>query len=197
MARLTVEPDLLRAGSWTVRSDNSAALAGVSDAIVSGLGLQSDALGAWAIHYDEQDQHAEDAYARERQEVGVHAQVQVMVRPTAARRNVVYIDRMHFVTVSAPPQAGSRLLGMYVGTMGDIALSVHHPSVSQQVGALLQRMAAGDQSLADGRELTQLSRFVVGFERNDAAAVWVGAPPALALHVQQALGQLATLVSAW
>lgn len=196
MAQLHVQPDLLVPGSWTVQSDHPGALAGISDAIVQTLGLQGEALAVWALHYDEQDQHAENAYARERQELGMHASAQVIVRPTPARSNVVYVDRLHLVGVAAPPSAGSRLAGLYVGTQGDLVMSVHHPSVTHQIGAALMRLP-DDADARSGHALVGDSRFVVSIDRRHPTAVQVRAPQPMALSVQDALSRLATLVAAW
>ncbi|MCW2956075.1 MAG: hypothetical protein JWO69_944 [Thermoleophilia bacterium] len=196
MAQLQVQTDMLVPGSWTVRSDHPGALAGVSDAIVQSLGLSGEALGAWALHYDEQDMHAEDAYARERHELGMHANVQVVALPTPARAHTVYVDRLHLLAVAAPPDAGSRLAGLYVGTAGDLVLSVHHPSVTMNVGGVLSQLPH-DRSLQDGQRLVGDSRFVLHFHRDDPTAVQVRAPQPMALPVQDALGRLAGLVAGW
>ncbi|MBC7460492.1 MAG: hypothetical protein H7287_03950, partial [Thermoleophilia bacterium] len=179
MAHLAIEADLLMPGSWVIRSDHPAALAGVSDAIVQTLGLQGEALGTWCVHYDEQDHHAEDAYVRERQELGMHAQAQIVVRPTAlAQRNVVYLDRLHLVAIAGPPTAGSRLAGMYVGSGGrdprsggDLVISVHHPSVAHQVWSALMRNPEGGDALRTGHELVADSRFVLSVDRREPTSV--------------------------
>ena len=204
MAQLLVQPNMLVPGAWTVSSDHPAALAGVSDAIVQTLGLEGESLGAWCLHYDEQDLHAEDAYARERGELGVYAQSQVVVLPSPHSAHTIYLDRLHLVTSSAPPQAGSRLAGLYVGTPGrepraggDLVLSVHHPSVASHMGGLLARLPHGGASLRDGHELVPDSRFVLTYDRREQSSVLVRAPQPMALAVQDALGRLAMLVAGW
>ena len=197
MAQLTVESDMFQPGHWTLRSDHPSALAAVPDAVVQTMGLQGEALGAWALHYDEQDLHAEDAYARERQELGMHAQAQVVALPTAARAHVVYIDRLHLVAWAAPAGAGSRLAGLYVGTAGDLVLCVHHPSVTAQVAQELTRLPQGGRELRDGSSLVPNSRFVVSFDREQPDSVRVRAPQPMALAVQDALGRLRDLVAGW
>jgi hypothetical protein len=204
MAQLHVEPNMLVAGTWTVSSDHPGALAGISDAIVQTLGLQGEALGAWCLHYDEQDLHAEDAYARERGELGMYAQSQVVVLPSPHSAHTIYLDRLHLITIAAPPQAGSRLAGLYVGSPGrepraggDLVLSVHHPSVTTHVGGLLGRLPYGGASLRDGHELVPDSRFVLTYDRREPTSVLVRSPQPMALAVQDALGRLATLVAGW
>ncbi|MCW2961763.1 MAG: hypothetical protein JWM25_1968 [Thermoleophilia bacterium] len=196
MAQLQVTPDLLTPGRWTVRSDHPGALAGVSDAIVQTLNLQNEALAAWALHYDEQDMHSEDAYARERQELGIHAQSLVVALPTPARAHTVYIDRLHLLAQAAPPAAGSRLAGLYVGSAGDLVLAVHHPSVTMQVGGTIAQLPH-DRTLRDGQRLVGDSRFVLVYDREDPTAVQVRAPQPMAMPVQDALGRLAGLVAGW
>jgi hypothetical protein len=204
MAQLQIEPDLLAPGRWTVRSDHPSALAAVSDAIVQSLGLQEDALGVWALHYDEQDLHAEDAYARERGELGFQANSQVVVLPTPHAHNVVYLDRLHLVAVSGSPAAGSRVAGLYVDTVrrdqqrggGDVLLVVHEPAATPQIAAQLGQLPH-DRSLREGHQLVANSRFVLRVDREQPLTVRVAAPQPLALPVQDALGRLRDLVAGW
>lgn len=204
MAGFVIQPDVLLPGSWIVQSDHPGALAAVCDAVVQTLALEGEALGLWALHYDEQDLHAEHAYARERSELGLHAQSQVVVLPTPYRGHTIFLNRLQLVAVAAPPAAGSRIAGLYVGSQGrdprsggDLLLSVHHPSVSHQVGAALARIPHGGPALQDGHELVADSRFVLHYDRQDDTVVRVRAPQAMALPVQESLMRLATLVATW
>ena len=89
MAQLQVESDPFLPGRWTLRSDHPGALAAIPDAIVQVLGLDADVLSAWAVHYDEQNEYAENAYANERRELGHGPVAEVISLPRSPQPHVV------------------------------------------------------------------------------------------------------------
>lgn len=202
MAQLLVETDQFLPGRWTIRSDNPSALAAVPDAIVQVLDLGGESLSATACHYDEQNEHAEDAYANERREVGYGPLVEVVNLPRAPQPNVVWIDRQHLVVGSAPPGLGSRLLGLYVGSNGSMTLATCHPSVAAQVTHFLREDVGRDEAW-ERQDFVAMCRFVVRYPalsvHGEAPTdlLHVRAPQAMALGVNDALGRLAMTVAGW
>ncbi len=206
MAQLTVESDPFLPGRWTLRRDHPGALAAVPDAIVQVLGLDGDVLSAWAVHYDEQNEYAENAYANERREIGYGPQVEVISLPRTPQPHVVWIDRQHIVVGAAPPPLATRLLGLYVGSNGTITLALSDPSVAGQVHASLRGMvdapkAAGDVWSTD--QFVGLNRVVIRYDalslhgEAPTNVLHVRAPQATALAIQGALGQLQGMVAGW
>ncbi len=206
MAQLQVESDPFLPGRWTLRSDHPGVLAAIPDAIVQVLGLDGDVLSAWAVHYDEQNEYAENAYANERREIGYGPAVEVVSLPRAPQPHVVWIDRQHLVVGNAAPPLATRLLGLYAGSNGTITLAISDPSVAGQVHASLRSMVDGGR---DGEEgwtsdpFVGLTRFVVRYDalskhgEAPTNAVHVRAPQPMALAVQGAIGQLQQMVAGW
>lgn len=202
MAQLLVETDQFLPGRWTIRSDHPSALAAVPDAIVQVLDLGGESLSATACHYDEQSEHAEDAYANERREVGYGPLVEVVNLPRAPQPGVVWIDRQHLLVGSAPPGLGSRLLGLYVGSNGSMTLATCHPSVSAQVTHALRDDIGRDEAW-ERHDLVAMSRFVVRYPalslHGEAATnlLHVRAPQPMSMGVNDALTRLAHTVASW
>jgi hypothetical protein len=202
MAQLIIEGDPYQPGRWTLRSDNPSVLAAVPDALVQVLELGADTLSMSAVHYDEQREFAEHAYADERREVGYGPQVEVVSLPRAPRPGVVWIDRLHLLVGSASPQVASRLLGLYVGSNGSMTLCVSHPSVAAQVVATL-REDLGINDTWEHPDFDALNRFVVRYSAlskhgdRPGNTLAVRAPQPTALAVQGALGQLQQMVAGW
>jgi hypothetical protein len=206
VAQLAVDADPFLPGRWTVRSDHPAALAAIPDAIVQVTGGGADVLSARAVHYDEQNEHPEHAYANERRELGIGPVAEVLALPRAPQPHVVWIDRQHLLVGAAAPRLASRLLGLYAGSNGTITLAVSDPSVAAQVHATLRaQVEAPRDSVAgwDSDAFVSLTRFVVRYDalslhgEAPTDAVQVRAPQQMALAVQQALGQLQQLVAGW
>lgn len=206
MATLTTEADPIFPGRWTIRSDHPSALAAIPDAIIQVLGLGSDVLSAWAVHYDEQSEHAENAYANERREVGYGPTAEIIALPRAPQPHVVWIDRQHLLVGAAPAALATRLLGLYVGSNGTITLTISDPSVGGQVHATLRSMIEGGRAAADAWSsdaFVALTRVVVRYDalslhgESPTNVVHVRAPQPMALAVQGALGQLAGMVAGW
>ncbi|MCB0879799.1 MAG: hypothetical protein KDC46_12575 [Thermoleophilia bacterium] len=206
MAQLVVQSDPLVPGRWTVQSEHPGALAAVPDAIVQVTDGGADVLSARAVHYDEQNEYAENAYANERRELGHGPVAEVVALPRAPEPNKVWIDRQHLVVGAAPPRLATRLLGLYVGSNGSITLAVSDPSVAAQVHATLRaQIEAPPDTIAtwDSEIFVSLNRFVVrydalslhGEKRTDV--VQVRASQQMALTVQNALLQLQQLVAGW
>lgn len=197
MAQLHVESDPFHAGRWTLRSDHPSVLAAVPDALVQVLELGSDALAAWALHPDEQAGIRDAAYHDELRELGHGAAVEVveLVRPW--QQHVVWVDRYHLVVRAAPPAAGSRLLGLYVGSKGRLVLSVHHPSVAGIVQQLVAAMPADGGAAWEAADHVGSARFVLRYSPDEPDAVQLRAPQPMAHGVQEALGRLAGMVAGW
>lgn len=202
MAQLIIEGDPYQPGRWTLRSDNPSVLAAVPDAIVQVLDLGGDVLSFTAVHYDEQREYAEHAYANERQEIGYGPQVEVVALPRAPKPNVVWIDRLHLLVTSASPAIGSRMLGLYVGSNGSMTLCVSHPSVAAQVVANL-RQDLGMNDVWEHPDFVAFNRFVLRYDalsrHGDRAggALHVRAPQPMALGVQDALLRLQQIIGDW
>lgn len=206
MAQLVVEADPFLPGRWTLRSDHPSALAAIPDAIVQVTGGGADVLSARAVHYDEQNEHAEDAYANERAELGYGPVAEVVSLPRSPQPHTVWIDRHHLVVGAAPPALASRLLGLYVGSNGTITLAVSDPSVAAQVHATLHAQVTAPRDTVPGWDsdaFVASCRFVVRYDalslhgEAPTNVVQVRAPQPLALTVQGALTQLQQLVAAW
>ncbi len=206
MAQLVIDADQFRPGRWTITSDHAGALAAVPDAIVQVTDGGADVLSARAVHYDEQRDHAEDAYSNERRELGIGPLVDVIALPRAPEPNKVWIDRQHLLVGAASPRLATRLLGLYAGSNGTITLAVSDPSVAAQVHATLRaQVEAPVDTVAgwDSDQFISLTRFVVRYDalslhgeaRTDQ--VHVRAPQPMALTVQGALAQLQQLVAGW
>lgn len=206
MAHLVIESDPLAPGRWTVQSSHPGALAAVPDAIVQVTDGGADVLSARAVHYDEQGEFAENAYANERRELGHGPVAEVISLPRAPEPNKVWIDRQHLLVGAAPPKLATRLLGLYVGSNGSITLAVSDPSVAAQVHATLRaQVEAPPDAVAswDADVFVSLNRFVVrygalslhGEKRTDV--LQVRAPQQMAMNVQNALLQLQQLVAGW
>lgn len=206
MAQLQIESDPFLPGRWTLRSDHPGALAAVPDAIVQVLGLDSDVLSAWAVHYDEQNEYAENAYANERREIGFGPSVEVVSLPRAPQPHVVWIDRQHLVVGNAPAALATRLLGLYAGSNGTITLAISDPSVAGQVHATLRAMVDGGPAAEEGWSsdpFVGLNRVVVRYDalskhgEAPTNVIHVRASQPMALAVQGALGQLQQMVAGW
>lgn len=202
MAQLSIESDPFLPGRWTLRADHPSALAAIPDALVQVLDLGGETLTVAACHYDEQQEHAEDAYANERQEIGFGPQVEVIALPRAPQPHVVWIDRQHLLVSSAQPPLGSRLLGLYVGSNGSMTLAVSHPSVAAQVSAALREDLGRDDAW-ERLDFIALNRFVVRYGalslhgEAPTNVVHVRAPQPMALGVQEALLRLQQTVATW
>ncbi len=206
MAQYVVESDPFLPGRWTIRSDHPSVLAAVPDAIVQVTGGGADVLSAHAVHYDEQNEHAEDAYANERRELGIGPIVNVIALPRSPQPNVIWIDRQHLLVGAAPPVAASRLLGLYAGSNGSITLAVSDPSVAAQVHATLHAMIEAPKDAVPGWDsdpFVALCRFVVRYDalslhgEAPTNVLRVRAPQQMAMAVQQALGELQHVVAGW
>ena len=214
MAQLIVESDPFLPGRWKLTSDHPSALAAVPDAIVQVLGLDADVLSAWAVHYDEQNEFAENAYANERRELGHGPVAEVVSLPRAPQPHVVWIDRQHLVVGAAPARMATRLLGLYAGSNGTITLAISDPSVAGQVHATLREFAHGTNPYATadhlgandawgGEPFVALNRVIVRYDalslhgEAPTNALHVRAPQATALAVQNALAQLQGMVAGW
>ena len=206
MAQLVVESDQFQPGRWTITCAHPGALAAVPEAIVQVTNGGADVLSARAVHYDEQGDHAEDAYANERRELGIGPLVDVLALPRAPQPNKVWIDRQHLLVGAASPQLATRLLGLYTGSNGPITLAVSDPSVAAQLHATLRAQVeapAGTVATWDSEPFVAMTRFVVRYDalslhgeaRTDQ--LQVRAPQPMALAVQGALGQLQQVVATW
>jgi hypothetical protein len=202
MAQLIVESDQFQPGRWTLRADHPSVLAAVPDAIVQVLDLGGEALTVAACHYDEQNEHAEDAYANERREIPHGPHVEVVALPRAPQPHVVWIDRQHLLVGSAPPALGSRLLGLYVGSNGSMTIAVSHPSVAAQLYHALREDLARDEAWQQLDFVSQ-ARFVVRYDalskhgEAPTNVLHVRAPQPMAMQVQDALGRLQQMVAGW
>lgn len=206
MAQLHVESDPFLPGRWSIRSDHPGALAAIPDAIVQVLGLDSDVLSAWAVHYDEQTEYAENAYANERREIGHGPHAEVIALPRAAQPHVVWIDRQHLLVGAAPAQLATRLLGLYVGSNGTITLAISDPSVAASVHASLREMVGGGRAMDEAwtsDQFVSLNRVVIRYDalslhgEAPTNVVKVRAPQPMALAVQDAIGRLTQTVAPW
>lgn len=197
MAQLLLEQDSFQPGRWTVRSNSPAALAAVPDALVQVLGLGDEALAAWALHPDEQAGIRDAAYHEELHELGPAASVEVveLVRPW--QQNVVWVDRYHLLVTAARPAAGSRLLGLYVGSTGRIVVGVHHPSVAALVQQEFARLPNDHGRDWQSQALVANCRFVLCSTPQQPGTLELRAPQPMAQPVQGALQQLAAMVAAW
>lgn len=130
MARLTVQPDPVRAGRIVVSADHPAALAAVADALLASGAFDGVVMAAWGLHPTEQDELRSHAYADDRAELGADAQLEVVELPRPREARVVWIDRYHLVVHAARAAVATRVLGLYVGSRGELVISLHHPSVA-------------------------------------------------------------------
>jgi hypothetical protein len=197
MAQLQLEQDPFRAGRWTITSTDPRVLASVPDALVQSLGLGTDPLVAWGLHPDEQDGSRDAAYREELAEIGFGPLVQVVELPRPFRPNVVWVDRYHLLVAAAPATLGTRLLGLYVGSKGQLVVGVHDPSVSATVQQAL--VALPDQGTAnwDSDHLVSQVRFLLRYAPSNPHAVELRAPQAFAQGAQTALLNLQQYVAAW
>lgn len=202
MAQLIVETDQFQPGRWTLRADHPSVLAAVPDAIVQVLDLGGESLTVSACHYDEQSEHAEDAYANERQEIPHGPTVEVVALPRAPQPHVVWIDRQHLMVGSAPAGLGSRLLGLYVGSNGSMTIAISHPSVAAQVYHALREDLARDERWQQPDFVSQ-ARFVVRYDalskhgEAPTNVLHVRAPQPMAHPVQDAITRLQQMVASW
>jgi hypothetical protein len=113
------------------------------------------------------------------------------------RPHTVWIDRVHLLATSARPEVASRLLGLYVGSAGDLILAIHDPSVTQPVAQHITHVPELRTDERLGASFVQQCRFVVSYDRDAPDSVLVLAPQPMALAVQDALGRLAGLVAGW
>lgn len=197
MAQLHVETDPYQPGRWTLRSGHPSVLAAVPDALVQVLELGGEALAAWALHPDEQAGVRSAAYHDELREVGHGPQVDVVELARPWQHNVVWVDRYHLLVAGAPPQVGSRLLGLYVGSKGRMVLTVHHPSVSGMVHQEFAAMPNENAREWDRMEHVANARFVLRYHPDQPGALQLRAPQPMAMGIQDALGRLAQMVAAW
>lgn len=197
MAQLIVENDIYQPGRWTLRSDNPSVLAAIPDALVQVLELDGEALGAWALHPDEQAGLRDAAYRDELGEIGVGPLVEVreLVRPW--QPNVVWVDRYHLLVAAAQPTLGSRLLGLYVGSKGRIVLSVYHPSVSGIVHGEFDGMPNENGREWDRQQHVDNARFVLRYDAAQAGAVQLRCAQPMAMGVQEAILRLQQMVAGW
>lgn len=197
MARLDIDADPFIPGRWTLRSDAPAVLAGACDALVQGIGLEAEVLVAWGLHPDEQDGMRDHAYEDERAELGPLPIVQVLELPRPRQQHVVWVDRYHLLAAAAPPQVGSRLLGLYVGSKGRIVLAIHHPSVSAIVQGSFQAMPDSNGRDWDVPALVDQCRVVLRYDASAPNQLDVRAPQPMAHAVQDAFTRLAAIVAGW
>lgn len=197
MAQLIVETDQFQPGCWTLRSDNPSALAAVPDALVQVLDLGGDALGAWALHPDEQAGVRAAAYHDELREIGHGPIVEVRELARPWQQNVVWVDRYHLLVASAPPTVGSRLLGLYVGSKGRIVLTVYHPSVAGTVQGELDAMPNENGRDWDRMQHVANARFVLRYDAAQASAIDLRCAQPMAHAVHDAITRLQQMVASW
>jgi hypothetical protein len=197
MAQLQLEQDPYRPGRWTITSNDPRVLAAVPDALVQSLQLTTDPLIAWGLHPDEQDGSRDAAYRDELQEIGYGPLVQVMELPRPFRPNVVWVDRYHLLVAAAPAALGTRLLGLYVGSKGQLVLGVHDPSVAATVQQALVTLPDLGPADWDSAALVSQMRFLLRYAPNRPDAVELRAPQVFAQRAQDALVSLQQYVAAW
>ncbi len=203
MAQLQIETDPLVPGRWTLRSSNGSALAAVPDALVQVLELGGETMAAWALHNDEQQGMREHAYEDERRELGQLAHVEIVELTRPWQPNVVWVDRYHLVVASGQASSASRLLGLYVGSQGDLVMSVHHPSVAAQVHGAMRTLATGADGSGGARPtwddptLVSMVRFLLRSHQQEPGVLQVRAPQPMAMAVQEGLTRLSQMVAGW
>lgn len=195
MANLQWTPDFHHPGVSVVTSDSPAVLAAVPQTLNRAMCQPGDAMAVWALHPHEQDSVADVAYSSERSELGLNAQVRVMELARPRQQNVVWIDRYHLLANSANPEVAHRLLGLYVGSPGEIAIYVHHPSVTAQLAASLEAFPnAGGRDWCNHLLISQC-RWAAHYAKQSPGAVSVAIAPAFVAMFEPAMQELAAAIA--
>ena len=199
MAQLSVQPDPLVPGRWTLRSTSPAALAAVPDVLVRSLGLEHDTLGAWALHPDEQDGMRDAAYRDELGMLGQLAHARVHELPRPWQQNVVWVDRYHLLVHAADARLAGKLLGWYVGSKGELLLAVFDPSVAAMVQHSIDQIPDTHPSQRDQlvQQLLQHSRFLAWFRPEEQGELILRTPTPMAQRVHDALAEVHTIIQPW
>ena len=191
---------------WTIASTNASALAAVPDAIVQRLGITHDALTLWAQHYSEQSGLRHEAYAEERDELGIGARCEVVELARPHRPNVVWLDRFHLVATSASATTASRIAGLYTsaehagqhgGSATRLTMWLHDPSVTSMVAAHAAAQPAIEGAGWDDDAIAMSCRCCMLVDARRPGTLELRCPPIFAAGIGEALTQLSQLVAPW
>jgi hypothetical protein len=184
-------------GSLLVRSESPAVLAGIPDALVQTLPTAGDVATIWALHPSEQTGIRDVAYQHEREELGHGAAVDIVEMARPRERNVVWVDRYHLLARTNNLASVARVLGLYVGSGGQLVAYVHHASVSAAVDAAVLTFPHSGTAGWDDPILNSQCRFGLRLAPKAPNQIELTSGGPLRPQIDAGLRQYSALVAGW